>query len=218
MNALVIENLFLKVTKEYYALYNINLTVKQGEKILIIGQKGSGRTPLLRCLCGLEKSYQGNIFLNGHDLNGYDFSGNYQVGFLPSYPVFFDTKTVRYNLQYVLKNRKVDKTLIETKVNDTLTDFGLNRIADNLIYQLTEYEKFLVAVARLSLRKLDLLIIDSFEDRFNQEEISMLNTYVVQLITPETTVLKATDQYSSIYKDFAIYYMKAGSLIANSTR
>lgn len=213
MSVLIIENLYLKVSKEIYALFNINLEVNQGEHVALIGQKGSGRTPLLRCICGLEKQFEGSVSINGEDVKTYDFSEKFQMGYLPSYPVFFDTKTVRYNLEYVLKIRKVDKTLISTKVNDILDEFGLNRVADNNIYQLSNFEKFLVAIARLRLRKLNLVVIDSFEDNFTEKENQVLTAHLEKLYNSETTVIKALESTSPTYENFRIVNMKNGGIV-----
>ena len=82
MEILRLENLNLKITKEFYVLYNINLTVNSGEHILILGSNGSGRTPLLRCICGLEKNYNGQIILDSQDVKKFDFSSKFQLGYL----------------------------------------------------------------------------------------------------------------------------------------
>lgn len=213
MSVIKVENLYLKFSKELYVLFNINFEVNQGQHIAFVGQKGSGRTPLLRCVCGLEKQFDGNILINGQDVKTYDFSEHFQMGYLPVYPVFFDTKTVRYNLEYVLKIRKVDKTLISTKVNDVLDELGLNRIADNKIYQLTNFEKFLVSVARLKLRKLDLLIIDSFEERFSEKENEVITGHLSKLFNNEITVIKALDNVTPTYEQFKIINLKNGGIV-----
>ena len=61
-------NLCLKFTKEYYALYNINLTIEKGERVCLFGQSESGKTSILRTLAGLEKEYTGDAFINNKDL------------------------------------------------------------------------------------------------------------------------------------------------------
>ena len=207
MEILKIEDLNLKVTKEFFVLSNINLSLLKGEKIVIMGSNGSGRTPLLRCICGLEKGYKGQITLNGYDVKKFDFS-SFQLGYLPSFPIFMDTKTVRKNMEYVLKTRKVDKTFLSTKINDVLNELELNRIADKCIYQLSEFDKYLVALARLKLRDLDMLIIDSFEDRFSDEQVEIINKHLLNILTDKLTVIKAVSTLTNFCKNFKIYNIK----------
>ena len=51
---LSIKNLYLKYTKEYYALNDINLDVAVGESVALVGEQNSGKTSLLRVIAKLE--------------------------------------------------------------------------------------------------------------------------------------------------------------------
>ena len=53
------------------ALKDINITIKKGEKIGIIGEVGSGKTTLLNILCGFYEVPEGMIYINGQDINTY---------------------------------------------------------------------------------------------------------------------------------------------------
>ena len=66
-------------------LKDINLTVAEGEKLVIIGPSGSGKSTLLKIIAGLDKSYQGEVV----------FSPGYSVGYLAQEPYLDDTKTVK---------------------------------------------------------------------------------------------------------------------------
>ena len=54
-------------------LKNINLTIKKGEKIVIIGPSGSGKSTLLRCINLLEKPTKGVIYFEGEKVNKNEF-------------------------------------------------------------------------------------------------------------------------------------------------
>ena len=54
-----VKNLYLKFIREYYALYNINLTVDDGDCVAFVGKEHNGRTTLLRAIAGLEKYDKG---------------------------------------------------------------------------------------------------------------------------------------------------------------
>ena len=55
-----------------YTLENINLTVKPGEKLAVVGLNGAGKTTLVKLLCGLYDPTEGEVLLNGVDIRKYD--------------------------------------------------------------------------------------------------------------------------------------------------
>lgn len=55
-----------------FALNNISFSVKKGEKIAIVGENGSGKTTIIKILCGLYTNYSGTIKINGIDLKDID--------------------------------------------------------------------------------------------------------------------------------------------------
>ena len=122
-----VKDLYLKYIREYYALYNINLKVQEGECVALTGLKHSGRTTLLREIAGLEKYDKGEIFINGREVRNIDFSTDIELGYVPATPVFFENKTVYENLKYVLQERKINKNDIELKINQVLIDFKIEK-------------------------------------------------------------------------------------------
>jgi ABC-type multidrug transport system fused ATPase/permease subunit len=66
------------------ALSNINLSIKPGEKIALVGENGSGKTTLIKLLCRLYDPAEGQILLNGEDIRQFDYDG-----YLSLYSVVF---------------------------------------------------------------------------------------------------------------------------------
>lgn len=58
---------------EAWALKNINLKIKKGTSLVIVGENGSGKTTFIKLLCGLYKPTKGKIFFNGVDISTIDF-------------------------------------------------------------------------------------------------------------------------------------------------
>ena len=59
-----LQNVFLAYNKEYYALYDINLTFQKGDRVALIGEEGSGKTAVLRLIAGLEKNQKGDVLIS----------------------------------------------------------------------------------------------------------------------------------------------------------
>lgn len=155
-----VKNLYLNYIKEYSALNNINLTVEDKEKIALVGDLDSGKTSLIRCICGLEKFNKGDIYLNNINLTKADFKTDINLIYLSSNPVFFNNKSVYYNLAYPLKIRNFSDDVINQKINRALDNLGIEGLKEKKVKQLNKDEKQIVNIARSLLRDADIYLID----------------------------------------------------------
>lgn len=96
---LSIKNLYLKYTKEFYALEDINLDVAPGESVAFVGEQNSGKTTLLRVIAKLEDYDSGEVYINKIPLKKIDFKTDISVGYVPYCPVFLENKTVYENFK-----------------------------------------------------------------------------------------------------------------------
>ncbi len=205
-------NVYLKYTKEFYALTNVSLSADKGDVLALCGPKDSGKTCILRILSGLEKFDKGEVFIKDIPLEKVDFSTDVSLGLLPYKTIFFDKKTVYDNLKYVLEVRGIDKSTIEEKINEAIIDFKLESIKDVPIYKLTNFEKYLVSIARLSLRKLEICLIDNIFEELNEEEVKeLVRLFKKYFINKSTLVVLATSS-QELAKSLAtkIAYLKYG--------
>lgn len=94
---------------EKYSLENINLTLRYGEKIALVGLNGAGKTTLILLLCRLYEPTSGRILLNGKDIREYDYReylGLFGV-------VFQDFKLFAMNVaENVAASREYDEQVI----------------------------------------------------------------------------------------------------------
>ena len=212
-----VNNLYLKFIREYYALYNINLNINDGECVAFIGKENSGRTTLLRAIVGLEKYEKGEIFINDRDINTVDFKIDVEMGYIPESPVFFENKTVYQNLQYVLQERNFSKNEVEEKINNALINFNIEKYKDIKIKDLDLYEKYLISFVRLSLRKLNYLLVDNILNKLTEEEGDALLQLISDLfISNGTTTIIVADSYKRLEKicSRAVYF-ESGSIVEN---
>ena len=196
-------NVFVKYTKEFYALSNVSLTANKGEVVGLLGPKDSGKTCLLRLLAGLEKADKGEIYVKDIPIEKLDYKSDISMGYIPYMANFFEKKSVYDNLKSVLDIRKTDKSVLEDTINKAIIDFRLESIADEKIYRLSLFQKYLVSVARLSFRKLDIVLIDNiFEELSSQETKELLKLFKKCFVNKNTLVLVATSD-ENIAKNIA---------------
>lgn len=187
------KNVFLKYTKEFYALYDINLIIDKGETVALLGQKDSGKSSILRIIANLEKPTKGEVFLNQRRVDKINFSTDFALGYIPYKGNFLERKTVYQNLKYILKLRKVNPAEQEAMINQALIDFKIENIRDEKVNKLSLYNKYLVSIVRLTFRKLDAVMVDNiFEELSEEENKKLISMFKKYFIKNKTTFVFAT--------------------------
>lgn len=208
-----VKGLSLSFTKEYYALYNINLNIDKNEKVAILGEADSGKTTLLRAIAGLEPFNQGQILINKIPIKQVKFNNDVSLGYVSYKGVFFNNKTVLENLQYVMKIRKIDETNAKIKINQALRNYNIESLKHLKIKKLNEFQKVLVQLARISLRSIDIYLIDNVFKNLTKMETGEIVHYIKALQKNEALFLVATKE-EKIAKELSdrIVKIKLGSI------
>ncbi len=216
---ITIKNLYLKFIREYFALYDINLKIAENESVAFLGESESGKTSLIRILAKVEKMTSGEVYIKDIPLKKINYACDISVGYLPEKPVFFEKKTVYENLKWALKVQKTKKLEIESKINDALMNFQLESLKDVKIKQLSLYEKYLVSLARLSFRKLDLLLIDDIFVNLDSNQQSDIKEILKKFFVGKCTFVLATSN-EEIAKSLCKKWVRfqSGSIIEENVK
>ena len=130
-----IENLTKKF-RSVTAVNSMDLEIKTGEFFVLLGPTGAGKTTTLRCVAGLEKQDEGDICIDGVNVNEID-PANRDVAFVFQYYSLYPHYTVRENLEFPLKPkiRRIVQEEINRRVMQTAKILRidlLDRKSDNL--------------------------------------------------------------------------------------
>ena len=211
---ITLSNVFLAYNKDYFALYDINLSLKKGERIGLIGAEGSGRTSLLRAIAGLEPNVKGELYLNDISIKKVNFATDLNLAYISSKPVLIERKNVYDNLKYILSQRNKDKTVWQDIIDKTLDKFGITHLRERRVDILTDAERKIVQMARASMRNIDILLVDDgFEQLSKDDATLVLGKLKLLMERKETTVIIATDMPEAIKKLVTdMKYITLGSL------
>ena len=196
---------FLKiegVTKKYgdfIALNNIDLSINEGEFVCLLGPSGCGKTTLLRIIAGLEKATEGKVYMGGEDVTDYPPSKrNFGIVF-QSYALF-PNMTVKQNITFGLKGRKLTKAGMDEKVNEVLKLVNLSDQINKYPAQLSGGQQQRIAIARALALSPRFLLLD--------EPLSALDAKVRQKVRKEiknlqhelgiTTIMVTHDQEEAL--------------------
>ncbi|MBQ7328210.1 MAG: ATP-binding cassette domain-containing protein [Clostridia bacterium] len=188
---LSIKNLYLKFTKEFYALEDINIDVEAGESVAFVGELNSGKTTLLRVIAKLEDFDSGEVYINSIPLKKVDYKTDLSLGYVPYCPVFLENKTVYENFKYILHKKGVKPAEAEKMINNAIIDFSLERIRDEKIKNIRKEDKYVLSLIRLSFRKLDMLLVDNIFDEISDVYIDAILSLIKRLKDNGTTLILA---------------------------
>lgn len=112
-----------------YALKKIDMTWEDGKAYALLGPSGCGKTTLLNIMSGIIKPSQGRIYMDGVDITDKPTEDR-NIAQVFQFPVLYDSMTVRKNLEFPLKNRKVAADEINRRVEEIATLLGLENDLD----------------------------------------------------------------------------------------
>ena len=208
-----IKNLFLRYTREFYALYDINIDIAAGESVAFVGEDESGKTSLLRILAKLEKITKGEVYIKDIPIEKLNFKTDINAGYVPATPVFLEKKSVYENFRYILKNWGFSEKEIESKINKVIIEYSLEKIKDTKVKDLTLEEKYILSLIRLTFRELDLLMVDNIFDHLSAATFEVA-TNLIKTLQKKTTLIVATtkDEIADMLCKRKIYF-RHGSIV-----
>ena len=163
------------------ALDHISLTIEKGEFTAIIGSSGSGKSPLLHAIAGVDIPTSGKIYLEGQDVYGQSneklaIFRRRQVGLIYQFHNLIPTLNVEENitLPILMDKRKVN----QKRLNDLLELLGLEERKTHLPNQLSGGQQQRVAIGRALMNAPAVMLADeptgSLDSKNGQEIIHLL--------------------------------------------
>jgi glycerol transport system ATP-binding protein len=130
-----------------FALREVHQTWEDGSAYALLGPSGCGKTTLLNIISGLMTPSHGQVLFDGRDVTSLSTEAR-NIAQVFQFPVIYDTMTVRENLAFPLKNRRVPEADIKKRVAETLEMLDLTAKADRKARGLTADEKQKISLGR----------------------------------------------------------------------
>ncbi|GAB2449745.1 ABC transporter ATP-binding protein [Nocardioides hungaricus] len=150
------------LTKRYgqvTAVSAVDLSVRQGELIAVLGASGSGKTTLLRMIAGFETVTEGSISLFGRDVSQLS-PADREIGMVFQNYALMPHLTVRRNIEYGLRMRRWSRADRAARVDEMLGRMRLEAYGDRLPRQLSGGQQQRVAIARALAYSPKVLLMD----------------------------------------------------------
>ncbi|HKK09663.1 MAG TPA: ATP-binding cassette domain-containing protein [Bacteroidales bacterium] len=190
---------------KFLILQNVDLSIRKGEFVYLIGKTGTGKSTLLKSIYGDLPVYEGTAYVSGYDLTKIRKK---QIPFLRRTMgiVFQDfqllsDRTVNDNLKFVLKAtgwKKNDE--MNSRIVDVLDKVGLTTKGYKMPHQLSGGEQQRVVVARALLNDPDIILADEPTGNLDPETSEGIMKLLFDISATGRAVLMATHDYSLFHQ------------------
>ena len=195
----------------------LNLQIKKGKKIAIMGKSGSGKSTLLHIITGLLNPKKGNVFFEGKNIKTLDKNWNSKISYVSQNIFLFNSSIINNITMYEKKNminyKRLKLALKISNLDKTINNLknGLETIIGVDSLNFSGGEKQRIAIARAVYKFPEILRLDEFTSAIDDETkniiikglFSIFNKKNIILITHDTKVANKCDQ---------LYYLKEGYL------
>lgn len=216
-----LENVF-KSYKSFSVLKNINLNIKKGEIVAVIGASGCGKSTMLKCINGLEPVNKGKILVDEIDITNPSIDLNQlrsEVGIVFQQFNLFPHMTVKENITLApLKVRKMSKNEAEILAMSLLEKVGLLSKIDRYPEELSGGESQRVAIARSLAMKPKIMLFDEPTSALDPKMTNEVLDVMKALAYEGMTMIVVTHEMS-FAREVAvrIIFMSHGQIIEEGT-
>lgn len=201
-------------------LRNFNLTIKKGEKVGLVGLSGSGKSTLISLLLRLYPVTDGQILIDGVDVNEYSLSSVRRAFSLVSQDIFLFNDTVRENLTTGEKHtdEEIEHALEISYAKDFVRDLpkGIETPIGDRGLRLSGGQSQRLTIARAFLKNRDILLFDEATSALDNESEKLVQA-ALDRVAGHKTVVAVAHRLSTL-KDFnRIVVMKDGLKVEEGT-
>jgi ATP-binding cassette subfamily B protein len=210
---------FIYENRKTPVVNSVNFQVDKGQKILIVGPAGAGKSTVLGLLSGLYKPIEGNIYINDENIEHLNIDDLRQrIGFVPQEPSLF-SGTIKENITFGVENPDMDlyyQIIEAVQIKDEIdqfTDKDLTKIGQKGL-SLSGGQKQRIAIARALMKKPEILILDDITASLDAQKEELLWEQISKLFGDLTAFIVSHRLSSLRYVDQVIL-LDSGKVIAH---
>jgi phospholipid/cholesterol/gamma-HCH transport system ATP-binding protein len=205
--------------ENHEVLHGIDLSVRQGEILTIMGGSGSGKSVLLRLLAGLIKPDLGEIRIDGTDIVPLNEDGmlsfRQRLGVVFQQAALFDSMSVADNIAYPLR----EHAATQQRVAELLDIVGLPGIQEQFPAELSGGMRKRVGIARALSMKPAIVLYDEPTSGLDPSNSKMISQLIMQVAETfgTTSIVVSHDLYWSLQISTRVALIYGGKIIAVGT-
>ncbi|MCK5387788.1 MAG: energy-coupling factor transporter ATPase [Candidatus Izimaplasma sp.] len=216
MNIIEITDLSFSYREDVDALHNVNLTIKKGEWISVLGHNGSGKSTLAKLIIGLLKADSGDIFVDGillteetvHEIRR-------KIGIVFQNPDNqFVGVTVEDDIAFGMENLNFDRLDMIKKIDEFSKKVNMNEYLKKEPHELSGGQKQRVAIAGILAMDTDIIIFDEATAMLDPKGRESIMEYIRELNKEGKTIITITHDMKEAVNSDRIIILKDGEVLA----
>jgi len=202
--------------KDLKILHNFNLSIKNGQRIAIVGSSGSGKSTILQLLLRFYDVDDGSITLNSQDIRSLSFDDLRKNFAYISQDCFIFSGSVLENIAYANKsitNQQIEKIIEQNSALHFIKNLpdGLNSFVGEKGIKLSGGERQRIAIARAIIKDSPILLLDEATSALDNQNEKYINQAIVEFGKDKTVIIIA-HKLSSIINADTIIFLKDGEI------
>jgi subfamily B ATP-binding cassette protein MsbA len=216
-NEISIENLSFSYDEQSEVLKNINLSIKKGKRIALVGMSGSGKSTLADLLIRFQDPTTGQIKLDGIDIKKYKMKDLRQLfGIVTQEPILFHDSILN-NIKFGLENVSEEAIMNAAKIANAhdfilQTEHGYQTVIGDRGMKLSGGQRQRLTLARAILRNPQILILDEATSSLDSESEKAVQIALENILKDRTSVIIA-HRLSTIQNADEIIVLDAGQIV-----
>ncbi len=217
---ILLEQVSFRYPSGLLALNRIDLGIRGGDFVAIMGENGAGKTTLAKHLNGLLKPSQGRVLVDDEDTRKVSVAHlARKVGMVfqnPDHLLF--SETVKDEVGFGLRNFGFPPEVVEKQVERTLEALGLAEYADTSPFLLSGGERKRVALASILASEPDYLILDEPTIGQDYQQKERLRNFILQLYSQGKAVVMITHDVEFVAESNPkVILLSKGNIVASGT-
>lgn len=208
---------------ESFAVENISITAETGKITGLLGPNGSGKTTIIKAICGFHYGTKGDVFVSDKDGIEYDISLHPEkamelIGYVPEVSVLPQDMFVCDFLQFAAESHKIKQELIIDSIKKTVQDCELQEVISKKIKALSKGFQQRVSFAQSLIHNPPNLILDEPVSGLDPAQIVQMRDMIKKL-SQKKTILMSThilQEVDSLCEN--LYVINKGKLVAEGTK
>jgi len=220
MNIIEIKDLSFRYNEETPVLQDINLSIKKGEWVTILGHNGSGKSTLSKLIIGLLRADKGDITVDGITLTEETvYEVRKKIGIVFQNPDNqFVGVTVEDDIAFGMENLCFERDEMIRRIKEYATKVNMDEYLKKEPHNLSGGQKQRVAIAGILAMNTDIIIFDEATSMLDPKGRDKIMEYIKEINASGVTVISITHDMKEAVLSDRIVVLKEGQILAEGSK